>query len=105
MKTSILNLSAIAILIGSSFFAGRIQFGEKENLIKQSQSKIENIYSNGETNIITQATYYKGELIPLVYLPEFTVESDLAPQHLVQATLVDGEIIPFVTLPTLTIEG
>lgn len=105
MKTTILNFSAVALLLGSSFFAGRIQFSEKDPFTNDSNTKIENQYVSGETNVITRATINKGEIIPMVDLPEFTVESEAKVQYLVNAHIIDGEIVPFVTLPTLSIEG
>ena len=105
MKTTILNFSAVAILLGSSFFAGRIQFSENTPLESDSHSMIETQYVSGETNVITRATLNKGEIIPMVDLPEFTISSKAKDQHLVQAHIIDGEVVPFVTLPTLSIEG
>ena len=105
MKTTILNFSAVAILVGSSFFAGRIQFSEKQVFQADQHELIENPSFSAESNVITKATYYEGEIIPVVDLPVLIIEADPQPKHYVQAHIVEGEIIPFVTLPTLDIEG
>lgn len=105
MKTTILNLSAVAIIVSTSFFAGRIQNNDRDLFPISEQGVFQTEGSIAETNVITRATLYEGEIIPSVTLPEFTVEADRSTKHLVHATLINGEVIPYVELPTLSIEG
>lgn len=105
MKTTILNLSAVAIIVSTSFFAGRIQNNDTKLFPNSDDGLFPTEQRVTETNIITRATVYEGEIIPSVTLPEFTVEGDRSTKHLVHATLNNGEIIPYVELPTLSIEG
>jgi hypothetical protein len=104
MKTTIFNLSAIILLVTTSFFAGRIEFPSSELMLSNDQT-LEQCEYLGEQNVITRATIYEGEIIPMVDLPEFTVKASESPEHLVTAKLVNGELLPFVNLPTLSIEG
>jgi hypothetical protein len=105
MKTTILNLSAVAIIVSTSFFAGRIQKSDSDLFLNAEEGVFPTEQTLGETNVITRATMYEGEIIPSVTLPEFTVEADRSTKHLVHATLYNGEIIPYVELPTFSIEG
>ena len=105
MKTTILNLSAVAIIVSTSFFAGRIQNNDTDLFLKSDKGVFPTEQRIVETNVITRATMYEGEIIPSVTLPEFTVEAERSTKHLVHATLNNGEIIPLVELPTLSIEG
>lgn len=105
MKTTILNLSAVAIIVSTSFFAGRIQKNDSELFLNAEECLFPTEQSMGETNVISRATMYNGEIIPSVTLPELTIESDRSTKHLVHATLHNGEIIPYVELPSLNIEG
>jgi len=104
MKTTIFNVSALILLVTSSFFAGRIEFPNSELMLSNDQT-IEQSEYLGEQNVITRATVYEGEIIPMVDLPEFTVKANESPKYLVTAKVVDGELMPFVNLPTLSIEG
>lgn len=105
MKTTILNLSAVAIIVSTSFFAGRIQNNDTDLFLSSDEGVFSTEQTIVETNVITRATMYEGEIIPSVTLPEFTVEAERSTKHLVHATLNNGEIIPLVELPTLSIEG
>ena len=105
MKTTILNLSAVAIIVSTSFFAGRIQKADTDLNLLSAEGQFPTEQSLGETNVITRATLYEGEIIPSVTLPEFTVEAERSTEHLIHATLINGEVIPYVELPTLSIEG
>ena len=105
MKTTILNLSAVAIIVSTSFFAGRIQNNDTDLFLNSDKGVFPTEQRIVETNVITRATMYEGEIIPSVTLPEFTVEAERSTKHLVHATLNNGEIIPLVELPTLSIEG
>jgi len=105
MKTTIINLSALIILLSTSFFAGRIDFaqGNEQLLAENNVQKIESVEQvNG---IRTEAVLINGEIIPVVTLPELTIEANYSSSTLVHAHLMDGEVIPYVTLPTLNIEG
>lgn len=105
MKTTILNLSAVAIIVSTSFFAGKIQQNDTDLLFASDETIFPTEQSVSESNVITRATMYEGEIIPSVTLPEFTVEAERSTKHLVHATLNNGEIIPCVDLPILSIEG
>ena len=105
MKTTILNLSAVAIIVSTSFFAGRVQQNDTNLFLSSDEGLFPTEQTVAETNVVTRATIYEGEIIPSVTLPEFTVEADRPTKHLVHATLNNGEVIPYVQLPTLSIEG
>ena len=105
MKNTILNISIVAVIVSTSFFAGRIQNNDTDLFLNTEEVLFPTEQTIAETNVITRATMYEGEIIPSVTLPELTVEADRPTKHLVHATLNNGEIIPYVELPTLSIAG
>ncbi len=105
MKTTIINLSALVILLSTSFFAGRIDFAQDNEklLLTTSDLRIESPSQSGA--ILTEAILINGEVVPVITLPELTIEASYTNPNLVQAIIKDGNVIPYVTLPTLNIEG
>ncbi len=105
MKIKIINLSAIAIILTSSFFAGRIDFKSDNAAIENDSSTPNTEISLSSDYVYTKAIIINGEVMPVVTLPELTIEAKANPNNMVHATLKDGYLIPCVTLPTLTIEA
>jgi hypothetical protein len=105
MKTVIINLSAIAIIAGTSFFAGRTNFSQTEtkSISGFDAPKLEQTAEF--TSIRTEAILINGEIIPVITLPELTIEAKNPSSNCVSARIVDGKVMPYVSLPTLEIKG
>ena len=102
MNSAILNLGALVVIFTSSLFTGNLNI-EKRYSEPREQSAMISSTEKTNTNVLVNAHYINGELIPYVTLPEFTVESEYNKGTFVHATINNGEVIPYVTLPTLTI--
>ena len=102
MKTNIFSITALALMITTSFIAGRNTL-ENRRLELPGETITEVIDMNSNSYIMTEAKVVNGEVIPIVNLPELTIEADYSKENLVKAKLVDGEIIAVVDLPELTI--
>ena len=102
MKTSIFNITALALMITTSFIAGRNTL-ESRRLELPGETITEIVDLKNNSFIMTEAKVVNGEVIPVVNLPELTIEADYSKENLVKAKLVDGEIIAVVDLPELTI--
>ena len=104
MKTSIIQLSIVAVLLLSSFVIGGLDYQnkEKDSSIETSDLQAQN---TSMEPILIEAVYVNGELIPVVTLPELTIEAEMKPVQYVHAHLVNGTVLPYVTLPELTIEA
>lgn len=105
MKTTIINLSAVAVILTSSFFAGRIDFTSERTVIGNDNSTQNTEITLSNNNVLTKAIIVDGEVLPVVMLPELIIEAEANPENMVHATLIDGNVMPYVTLPTLTIEA
>ena len=100
MNTAILNISAITVIFSTSLFLGKTDHSTQS---LSSPTEIAFSSSENATSIFTEAKYIDGELIPVVNLPEFTVEADYNASFRVHATINNGELIPVVMLPELNI--
>ena len=103
MNSAILNLGALAVIFTSSLFTSKLNIEDKNYSNPVEQSAMIPTAEKANNNILVSAQYVNGELIPVVNLPEFTVESDYNHDTFVHATISNGEVIPSVTLPTLNI--
>jgi len=101
MNTAILNISAIAVIFSTSFFVGNIN--QSNESISSPTEIAYSSFENSDHPVFVEAKYIDGELIPVVNLPEFTVEADYNSSLRVHATINNGELIPTVMLPTLNI--
>ena len=104
MKTSIIQLSLAAVLLLSSFVIGGLDYQNEEKNYTPTTSDLQ-IQSTSINPILVQAVYVNGELLPVVTLPELTIEAEMKPSNYVHAHLVNGTVLPYVTLPELTIEA
>jgi len=105
MKTTIINLSAVLILLSTSFFAGRIDYTpNSDQQLTDNTDQVIELTTQSEA-ICTEAILVDGEVIPVVTLPELTIEATYTRSTLVHAIVKDGNVVPYVTLPTLNIEG
>lgn len=102
MKTSLFNITALALMITTSFIAGKNTL-ENRKLELPGETITEIVDMNSNSFIMTEAKVVNGEVIPIVNLPELTIVADYSKENLVKAKLVDGEIIAVVDLPELTI--
>ena len=102
MKTNIFNITAIALIISSSFLSGRNMSEVKQiEFPMEAMSEIAELSSNSFTMV--EAKMIDGELTPSVTLPELTIVGEYNKGNLVRSEMVDGELIPVVNLPELTI--
>ena len=102
MKTNIFNITAIALIISSSFLSGRNMSEVKQiEFPVEAMSEIAELSSNSFTMV--EAKMIDGELTPSVTLPELTIVGEYNKGNLVRSEMVDGELIPVVNLPELTI--
>jgi hypothetical protein len=102
MKTTIFNITAAALLIASSFIAGKSTL--KSDLLElPSSALIENTELMNNSYSMVEAKIVNGEVIPVVQLPELTISGSYSKTNMVHAELVDGEVMPVVYLPELTI--
>ena len=104
MKTNIFNITAIALIISSSFLSGRNMSETKQmEFPMEAINEIAEISSNSFTMV--EAKMIDGELTPSVTLPELTIVGEYNKGKLVRSEMVDGELIPVVDLPELTISS
>ncbi len=102
MRTNIFNITALALMITTSFIAGRNTL--ENNRLELPGETLTEITTNDNTSfIMTEAKIVNGEVIPIVNLPELTIEANYENDQLVKAKIVDGEIMAVVDLPELTI--
>ena len=103
MKTNIFNITALVLMVSSSFIIGRNTIENKllelpsETLIESAEVIKSNSYSMVEAKLVN------GEVIPQVDLPELTITADYNEESMVHAQIVDGEVLPVVYLPELTV--
>ena len=102
MKTNIFNITALVLMVTSSFIAGRHTL--ESNIIElPSESLIENTEVIKGSYSMVEAKVINGEVIPQVDLPELTITADYNEEAMVSAQIVDGEVMPVVQLPELNI--
>jgi len=101
MNTAILNISAMAVIFSTSLFVGKTDPSDKS--VSTPTEIAFSSFDHSDHPVFVEAKYINGELIPVVNLPEFTVEADYNSSLLVHATVNNGELIPTVTLPELNI--
>ena len=102
MKTNIFNITALVLLISTSFIAGNKSLNT-DRLSFNSESVTETIDMNSNCYNMVEAKVVNGEVIPVVTLPELTITAEYNDQTMVSAQIVDGEVIPVVQLPVLDI--
>ena len=101
MKTNIFNITALALMISTSFIAGRNTLNSK--LEMPNSTLTEMVDESNSTYTMVEAKIINGEVLPYVNLPELEIYSSSTDEIMVSAKLVDGEVIPFVQLPELNI--
>ena len=102
MKTNIFNITALALMITSSFIAGKSSI-DKTNLDFPTLSSTEVMEMNNESYQMVQAKVIDGEVLPYVNLPELEIVADYNEEYMVTASIIDGEVVPTVQLPVLDI--
>ena len=102
MKTNIFNITAIALIISSSFISGR-NLSEVNSFEFPSETLSEIVELSTSTFTMVEAKWVDGEIIPSITLPELNVVSEYNKETMVKAKMVNGELIPVVELPELTI--
>lgn len=104
MKTNIFNITALVLLISTSFIAGNKSL-RTDHLELPSEAITETIDMNTNSYEMVEAKVINGEVIPVVTLPELTISSDYNDDTMVSAQVVDGEVMPVVQLPVLEIHS
>ena len=102
MKTNIFNITALALMITSSFIAGHNTI-DKTNLDFPTLSSTEVMEMNNDCYQMVSAKVIDGEVLPYVNLPELDIVADYNKEYMVSATIIDGEVLPVVTLPELNV--
>ena len=103
MKTNIFNITALALMISTSFIAGKSTIDNSFDLTSENLTELAELNTNCYTMV--EAKVIDGEVIPFVTLPELTIEGSYNDETMVTAKVVDGQILPFVQLPVLTINA
>jgi hypothetical protein len=105
MKATIFNLTALALIITTSFIGGR--FTKISNNVSLAGETVITapVIENPVSNTLVKAIKIGDEILPVVDLPTLEIEAEYNRNNMVKAIMVDGEIMPFVQLPELTIEG
>lgn len=103
MKTPIFSISAL-LFLHSTAFLSKVHQPLQTNLTEVQELACTVSIENSEYQYIKTVSI-NGELIPVVDLPELTIQADYPEQLKVKASFVNGEIRPVVDLPELTVEG
>ena len=96
MKTTLINLSLALILSTSGFLLGKTM---------QTTDHIDTEKEIIANNPYTNTKLVDGELMPVIYLPELTIEAEAPKVEYIHAEIVNGEVLPIVNLPELTIKA
>lgn len=104
MKTNIFNITALVLLISTSFIAGNKSL-TTDRLDIPGEAITETIDMNTNSYQMVEAKVINGEVIPVVTLPELNITSEYNDDTMVTAQLVDGEVMPVVQLPVLEIHS
>jgi len=105
MKATIFNLTALALIITTSFIGGRFtKISNHVSLAGETIITAPAIDNTTSTNMV-KAIKLGDEILPVVDLPTLEIEAEYNRDNMVKAVIVGGEIMPFVQLPELTIEG
>ncbi len=104
MKTNIFNITAIALIISSSFISGR-NLSEAKSFEFPSETLSEIVDLSTSSFTMVEAKVIDGEVIPFVTLPELNIVSEYNKGTMVKTKMVNGELMPVVELPELTIES
>lgn len=104
MKTNIFNITALVLLISTSFIAGNKSL-TTNGIDLPGEAITETIDMNTKSYQMVEAKVINGEVIPVVSLPELTITSEYNDDTMVSARLVDGEVMPVVQLPVLEIHS
>ena len=102
MKTNIFNITALVLMVTSSFIVGRNTI-ENNILELPSETLIESAEFINNSYSMVEAKVINGEVIPQVNLPELTITADYSEKTMVHAEIVEGDVMPVVYLPELTI--
>ena len=105
MKTTILNLTALVLLITTGIIAGHNNKLSNNISLPGETVSTEIALDNSTFNHMVKAVRLGDEILPVVELPTLEIEAEYNRDNMVKAVIVDGEIMPVVQLPELTIEG
>jgi len=105
MKTTILNLTALVLLITTGIIAGHNNKLSNNISLPGETVSTEIALDNSTFNHMVKAVRVGDEILPVVELPTLEIEAEYNRDNMVKAVIVDGEIMPVVQLPELTIEG
>jgi len=104
MKTNLFNITALALMISTSFIAGNKTLDNKQlELPGEAITEVAELCSN--EYVMVEAKVVNGTVIPVVNLPELTIVADYNDDKMVTAKIIDGNVVPFVQLPELNINA
>ena len=105
MKTTIFNITALALLITTGFIVSNNSTIEKALAYRGEITSITSEDALAETNHFNyvEAIRVGNEIMPVVNLPELNIVADYNEDNVVRAKMVDGELMPVVNLPELNI--
>ena len=104
MKTNIFNITALVLMVTSSFIVGKTALSERQlELPSEAITELADFSSCNYTMV--EAKIIDGEVVPFVTLPELDIVASYNDDKMVSAKIVDGEVMAFVQLPELSIES
>jgi len=102
MKTNLFNITAIALMISTSFIAGNNTLDNNQlQLPGEAMTEVAELRAN--EYVMVQAKVVNGTVIPVVNLPELNIVAEYNDDKMVTAKIIDGQVVPFVQLPELNI--
>ncbi len=102
MKSTLFNITALALIISTSFIS--VNTNENNNRLNFPGETITELAELSTSSyIMTEAKIVNGEVIPVVTLPELTIEANYTSENMVKAKVINGEVMAVVDLPELTI--
>lgn len=102
MKTNIFNITAIVLMVTTSFIAGTKTLNNSP-IEFPSERLSEKIELTNSSYTMVEAKVINGEVIPFVELPELTISADYNENTMQSAKIIDGEVVAVVDLPELNI--
>ncbi len=102
MKTNLFNITALALIITTSFISGNT-LENNNRLDFPGEAITEMVDLSTSSYTMTTAKIINGEVIPVVNLPELTIEANYTCENMVKAKIINGEVMAVVDLPELRI--
>jgi len=102
MKSTLFNITALALILSTSFISVNTNNNDNRlNFPGEALTELAELSTSSYT--MTEAKIVNGEVMPVVNLPELTIEADYTCNNMVKAKIINGEVMAVVNLPELTI--